>query len=98
MLTGEKFSSAEAKEFGLVHKVVARDLLDVTLKEVISEILQNGPQALASCKQLLKNVPLMSLEDAKEYTARMIATLRASDEGQEGLNAFLEKRKPRWTD
>ena len=98
MLTGEKFSSVEAKEFGLVHRIAPHHLMDGIINNFISEILQNGPQALASCKELLKNVGLMSLEEAKEYTARVIADLRLSSEGQEGLRAFLEKRKPRWTE
>ncbi len=98
MLTGEKFSSHDAKDFGLVHKVVARDALDDAVSEVISMILQNGPQALSSCKELMEKVPSMSLQEAKEYTALMIARLRSSEEGQEGISSFLEKRKPRWID
>ena len=98
MLTGEKFSSREARDFGLVHKVVERKNLDDAISEIISMILRNGPQALASCKELIAKVPSMSLQEAKEYTAQMIAHLRSSEEGQEGISSFLEKRKPDWID
>jgi methylglutaconyl-CoA hydratase len=98
MLTGERFSAQEALSFGLVHKVVDDDSLEGTISEILSMILRNGPQALASCKELMFKVPFMSLQDAKEYTARMIAQLRSSEEGQEGITSFLEKRKPRWID
>lgn len=96
MLTGERFSSQEALNFGLVHKVVDDDQLGKTTSEILSMILRNGPQALASCKELMFKVPFMSLQEAKEYTAEMIAHLRSSEEGQEGIASFLEKRKPRW--
>ncbi|MEW5807473.1 MAG: enoyl-CoA hydratase-related protein [Acidobacteriota bacterium] len=98
MLTGEQFGAVAAKEFGLVHKVVSVDLLDDAVQDVVSMILQNGPQAIASCKELALRVPSMTLVEAKEFTTEMIARLRLSDEGQEGLTAFLEKRKPKWTE
>ncbi len=98
MLTGEKFSSEVALNFGLVHKTVDDNQLEKTASEILSMILRNGPQALASCKELIFKVPYMSLQEAKEYTAEMIAQLRSSEEGQEGLASFLEKRKPGWID
>ncbi|GAH74906.1 unnamed protein product, partial [marine sediment metagenome] len=54
------------------------------------------PAAIKSCKELLRKVSEMSIEEAKKYTAEVIAQLRISEEGQEGMNAFLEKRKPKW--
>lgn len=98
MLTGEKFSSREALDFGLVHKVVDGRHLESTTSDILTMILSNGPKALASCKELMLHVPSMSLLEAKEYTAQMIARLRSSEEGQEGLSSFLEKRKPKWID
>ncbi len=96
MLTGERFSAAEAKEFGLVHRVVPKEKLHIEADNIIGALLENSPKALASCKELMMNVSSMSIAGAKEYTADMIARLRLSEEGQEGLSAFLQKRKPSW--
>jgi len=95
-LTGERISAKRAAEIGLVHKVVPEVLLDEEVKTTVELLLSSGPEAMARCKELLHQVPTISLEQAKEYTARMIAELRISPEGQEGMAAFLEKRKPRW--
>jgi len=58
--------------------------------------LSSGPEAIARCKELLRNVPLMTYDEVKKYTAEVIARIRISEEGQEGMAAFLEKRKPKW--
>lgn len=95
-LTGRRVTAAKAQEIGLVNEVVpGKDLLK-TVENLIDLLLTSGPEAIASCKELIFNVPLMTVEEAKEYTAKMIAGLRISEEGQEGMAAFLEKRKPRW--
>jgi methylglutaconyl-CoA hydratase len=96
-LTGQRISAQKALEIGLINEVVPKDKLEERVEELIEQFLASGPDAIASCKELILNVPRMSLEDVKEYTARMIANLRISEEGQEGMSAFLEKRKPRWT-
>jgi methylglutaconyl-CoA hydratase len=96
-LTGKRISALKAREIGLVNEVVPRDKLEETVEELIGLLLTSGPEALANCKDLIFQVPLMSLEEAKEFTARMIANLRTSEEGQEGMASFLEKRKPKWT-
>jgi methylglutaconyl-CoA hydratase len=63
----------------------------------ISLLKTSGPKAIEHCKKLLYDLAnRLTLEEAKEYTARMIAEIRASEEGQEGIAAFLEKRSPRW--
>ncbi|OGD32697.1 MAG: enoyl-CoA hydratase [Candidatus Aminicenantes bacterium RBG_19FT_COMBO_58_17] len=95
-LTGERFDAHRALEIGLVNKVVAHEALDDRVEEVVRLLLSSGPEALAKCKELLQRVPAMSLDEAKGYTAEMIAGLRVSPEGQEGMAAFLEKRKPKW--
>lgn len=77
--------------------MVPHDELDKAVDELVKQLSNSGPNALAMCKTLLQNVPLMSFEEVKKYTAEMIASLRMSDEGQEGMNAFLQKRKPNWT-
>ncbi len=95
-LTGERFDALRALEIGLVNKVVPHAALDDKVEELVRLLLSSGPEAIAKCKELLQRVPDMSLEEAKGYTAEMIARLRVSPEGQEGMASFLEKRKPRW--
>lgn len=95
-LTGERFNARKALALGLVNRVVPHKNLDSAVDELTRLLLTSGPQALANCKELIQKVPGMTLEEAKAYTARMIANLRISEEGQEGMAAFLEKRKPRW--
>lgn len=95
-LSGERFDARRALEIGLVNKVVVHEDLDRKVGEVTRLLLSSGPEAMASCKELLHRVPAMSLEEARAYTAEMIARLRVSAEGQEGMAAFLEKRKPAW--
>ncbi|MGB8952116.1 MAG: enoyl-CoA hydratase/isomerase family protein [Candidatus Aminicenantales bacterium] len=95
-LTGERFDAGRALEIGLINGIVPADKLDDTVDEIIRSLLSSGPEALASCKELIQKVPGMSFEEAKKFTARMIADLRVSAEGQEGMAAFLEKRKPKW--
>jgi methylglutaconyl-CoA hydratase len=95
-LTGERFDARRALEIGLVNKVVPHDELDVKVEELIRLLLSSGPEAIASCKELLHKVPAMTDDEAKAYTAEMIARLRVSQEGQEGMASFLEKRKPKW--
>lgn len=95
-LTGQRITAHKAVEIGLINEVVPKDKLEARVEELIEQFLASGPEAIASCKELILNVPRMSLEEVKEYTARMIANLRISDEGQEGMSAYLEKRKPRW--
>lgn len=95
-LTGKRISARKALDIGLVNEVVPHEELEDKVKEIIQALLSSGPEALASCKELIQKVPLMSFEEAKTFTARMIATLRVSKEGQEGMTAFLEKRNPLW--
>lgn len=97
-LTGERLTAARALELGLVNQVVPPEELDQAVQEKAAHLVSSGPRALAMCKELLKNVPGMDFEKAKTYTADMIASMRIGDEGQEGMNAFLEKRKPNWTE
>jgi len=95
-LTGERISAKRAEEIGLVHRVVPALSLDEAVAETIKMLLSSGPQAIRRSKEIIQKVPRMSLEEAREYTARIIAELRISPEGQEGMAAFLEKRKPIW--
>jgi len=95
-LSGERIDAQRALFAGLVNVVVPLDELDAAVDGWKDRFLKNGPEAMAVCKKLLENVPGMRLEEAKSYTADGIAKLRISKEGQEGMNAFLEKRKPSW--
>jgi methylglutaconyl-CoA hydratase len=98
MLTAETFSAAEAYRIGLIHEMVADEAsLDDAVGEWIDAILTNGPCALAECKALIRSVSGRPLgPKVIEYTVDRIANVRVSAEGQEGLGAFLEKRKPDW--
>jgi methylglutaconyl-CoA hydratase len=95
-VTGERFSAARAHSIGLVHAVVPLTELDDAIQKALSELISSGPQALRACKLLARTVGQMNDEDARNYTAAMIARLRVGEEGQEGLLAFLEKRQPGW--
>ncbi len=95
-LTGERFDAPRALEIGLINSVTTPDGLDAGVEGLIGQLLSSGPEALAKAKELVARVPGMALEEAKRFTAEMIARLRVSPEGQEGMTAFLEKRKPRW--
>ncbi|MFQ6070415.1 MAG: enoyl-CoA hydratase/isomerase family protein [Candidatus Aminicenantales bacterium] len=95
-LTGKRITAEKAFEIGLVNRVVPHEKLEDEVDEIVKQLLSSGPEAMASCKELIFNVLRMDLEEAKEYTARVIANLRVSEEGQEGMSSFLEKRKPRW--
>lgn len=95
-LTGERLTAKKALRFGLVNEVVPLEDLDRAVQERVTQLLTSGPKALTTCKEILRRIPSMSFEQAKAYTAEVIASLRVSQEGQEGMSAFLEKRKPRW--
>lgn len=96
-LTGRRFTAAQAHEMGLVHAVVSSRALDKTIREYTAELLTGGREAIAAAKSLIENVWCEPLASAMPITARAIAHRRVSAEGQEGLRAFLEKRKPRWS-
>lgn len=96
MLTGKRISGIEAAKYGLVHWAVPLDHLNEEVDLLVEKLLSSGQQAMWMVKELIRNVPDMPFDEARTYTAKMIAELRTSDEGQEGLSAFLEKRKPKW--
>lgn len=96
-LTGERIRPDVAERWGLVHEVVAEEeALDAAVQQIVDHLLKGGPEALAVCKTLAREADLWPEPD--ERTSALIAGLRASDEGQEGMRAFLEKRAPRWVD
>jgi methylglutaconyl-CoA hydratase len=95
-ISGERLTAADAYRIGLVNRYYPDDKLDEKIDRLIGIILSSGPDAIKMAKELVSNVPLMSPDKFKPYTAEMIAKLRESDEGQEGMDAFLNKRKPKW--
>ena len=98
MMTAERFSAAEAYRVGLVHEIVPGEAeLDEAVGEIVDAQLANGPRALGECKALIKAVANRPIsQEVVIDTAQRIARVRASDEGREGMAAFLEKRKPNW--
>lgn len=98
MLTAERFSAAEAYRIGLLHEIVpGEEQLDEAIAEIVETLLANGPNAQAECKSLIRVVSGQPIdEQTTEETAQRITRVRASEEGREGLAAFLEKRPPVW--
>jgi len=98
MLTGRRFQGKEAEQFKLVNKSMSVVQMEIYVSTLIDSLKTSGPKAISQCKSLIDSVcNHLSLNEALEYTAKMIAEIRASEEGQEGMAAFLEKRKPNWT-
>ena len=95
-LTGERFEAERAREIGLAHEVVPEGDLDAAVENVVSRLLQGGPEAQAAIKALLRQVEATEPMEALGLMTGLIAELRTGEEGQEGLGAFLEKREPRW--
>jgi len=96
-LTAERFSAQEALNLGLISSVVEEHGLETEKKYFSELLLANGPKALNEAKKLIRDLNCNAVTDAvREETAKSIAKLRVSPEGQEGLKAFLEKRKPNW--
>ena len=98
MMTAERFSADEAYRIGLVHEVVEADQLAARRDEIVDNLLKGGPKALSEVKNLISYITRSATQDEKVVrdTAGHIARMRASEEGQEGLSAFLEKRKAKW--
>ena len=85
-----------AAEIGLVRAAVPPEDLDAAVEGRVQELLQAGPRAIAEAKALIREVAWKRVEDVQRYTVERISDLRVSAEGQEGMRAFLEKRKPSW--
>jgi methylglutaconyl-CoA hydratase len=96
ILTGELFDAAEAQRMGLVHEVTSTETLDKRVDAIVKEVLQGGPVAAASAKKSLRELPSLDREEAHRRTVAKLADMRVSAEGREGLNAFLERREPRF--
>jgi methylglutaconyl-CoA hydratase len=98
-LTGERFDANNAYRIGLVHQVTEPKALLNMGKAIAHTLLENSPQAMMAAKQLIRYISAHEItENLSQKTAEHLAELRATTEAQEGLKAFLEKRKPRWSD
>jgi len=98
MVTAERFSATQAHAMGMVHELCTSDTLDAKVAEIVNTLCGNGPQALRACKQLVQDVAGKPIDEAlRKETAKRIADIRASDEGKEGLQSFLQKRPAQWT-
>ena len=97
-LTGARFTAARAREIGLVHAVVPEAELDNAIFGYLREILTSAPGATAAAKALIRDVHGKRSSEVVGLTTNRIADQRVSAEGQEGMRAFLEKRKPDWVD
>ncbi len=96
-LTAERYGAAEAHRIGLVSHVAATPAdAETWIGQVVGEIALNGPQAVAAAKALIDKVLGCPSSDVADLTSRLIAERRVSPEGQEGLNSFLQKRRPDW--
>jgi len=96
-LTAERFSAAEALRIGFVHEVVPAAQLDAKVAEIAQSLLLAGPAALKACKELVQDVAEKDITQLLiDRTVQGIADIRVSDEGREGIQSFLGKRKPGW--
>jgi len=96
-ITAERFSAAQAQAMGFVHELTTADTLDAKVAELVGALVANGPMAVRACKKLVQDVAGAAIDPAlRADTARRIADVRASAEGKEGVQSFLQKRKPDW--
>jgi len=95
-ITGRRFSPEIAFDAGLINEIVEdEELINAAMKRA-AELEYAGPDAIAACKELFAKIPEMSLDEASEFTAEILAKLRIGKEAQEGMKSFLEKREPEW--
>ena len=96
-LTAERFSAEEAHRIGFVHELVDANALDTKVNELAQALVSASPAAVKACKQLLQDVAERAIDDALiAATVDGIAEIRASEQGREGVQSFLQKRKPAW--
>jgi len=96
-LTAERFDAFEALRIGLVHAVVSADQLDDKVAEITKALVSASPNAVKQCKTLLRDVAGQDINPTLiAHTVEGIANIRASAEGKEGVQSFLQKRKPNW--
>jgi len=96
-VTAERFGAAEARTCGFAHEVCAADAIDAVVGRLVEAIVANAPLATRACKRLVRDVAGREISaELRADTARRIADIRVSAEGREGIQSFLDKRKPAW--
>jgi len=96
LLTGRVFSAQEAQEIGLVNHVVAKESLLEKAREIAREIAQNSPTAVRLTKELMKDLPALSLEKGLIAALQLNTLIRTTEDFKEGISSFLEKRRAQW--
>ena len=97
-MTAERFDSSVAQQIGLLDVVVPPEEFDQTIEHFVGLMKTSGPHAIQEIKHLLSQYYQLDRDAFKTFTVEKIAKLRVSQEGQEGITAFLEKRKPQWSE
>jgi len=97
-LTGERFDSEYANKVGLIDHIAPDEEFDAKVQKYVKLLHFSGPKAMVEVKNLVSKCQNMNVDEYKEHTVKKIAELRVSDEGQEGISGFLEKRKSKWSD
>jgi methylglutaconyl-CoA hydratase len=97
-ITGERFDTTTAHTIGLIDILSEPENLDLTIQKYIKILNTSGPNAIHEVKKLIFNLQIMDKSKYTKHTVDKIAELRIASEGQEGINAFLEKRKPIWSE
>ncbi|MCH7695853.1 MAG: enoyl-CoA hydratase/isomerase family protein [Proteobacteria bacterium] len=95
-LTGERFTAAAARDYGLLHRVVTADTLIEAVQEEVDAIAAGGPLAIAEAKKLIRTVTHLPMDEAFAYAEEKINMMFRSEEAAEGMAAFVGKRKPEW--
>ena len=96
-ISAERFGAAEAHRLGFVHELASTETIDAKVEAIVQALLANGPEAVKASKRLVQDLAAAPITpELRADTARRIADIRASDEGREGVQAFLNKRAPRW--
>lgn len=95
-VSGRRFDAGLAQRIGLVHDVVPAAKLDAVVQQAVDDVLSSGPEAVGRAKQLIRAATSLPRDEWERYTVEAIADTRTSAEAQEGLRAFLEKRRPSW--
>ena len=96
MLTGVRFDGVSAHEYGLVHEVCPPEILDQCVDAILTEVRECIPTALAACKRLIADTVDRSSDESLAFRTHLLNTLRQSEDGQEGMQAFRQKRPPKW--
>jgi methylglutaconyl-CoA hydratase len=96
-VSGEQFSAERAFEIGLIHAVTAQEELDETVASILARLLTSAPEAVAATKRSIDIIWESERSAARQFVIEAIATIRTGSEAQEGMRAFLEKRRPRWS-